>query len=249
MRFKHYLTILIAISLTGALYAFLPEKGDAVAHISFPVGKVSVVAQGETKLKKARFNKKLYNGDKVKTAKNSRCEIKFADGSVVRIDQNSIYTIEQSAISQKSKKVNSSLSIGSLWANIKKLVTSNDSWNLRGPSAVVAVRGTIYRMEAAADKTAKVLVYEGSVNVNPSSSEAVSPQQQKSSGKPTQINGPTQIKGPSVVSLKQWVEIVKAQQQIVVKPDGSYKKTDFSLEEDAKSSWVKWNLERDKLIK
>ena len=39
------------------------------------------------------------------------------------------------------------------------------------------------------------------------------------------------------------------QQQIIVKPDGSYQKSDFNLAQDAQSSWVKWNLERDKLIK
>ena len=63
------------------------------------------------------------------------------------------------------------------------------------------------------------------------------------------VQGPQQVQGPKQVTLEEWVEIVKAQQQIVIKPDGSYQKSDFNLAEDSKNSWVKWNQERDKLLK
>jgi hypothetical protein len=67
-------------------------------------------------------------------------------------------------------------------------------------------------------------------------------------GKPTEVQGPVEVQGPREVSMEEWYEIVKAQQQILIKPDGSYQKSDFNLADDAKSSWVKWNMERDKLL-
>ena len=105
-------------------------------------------------------------------------------------------------------------------------------------------------MDAMEDKSSKVLVYEGTVNVGPPSwAPGSGAQGQNQGGPPRQVQGPTQVKGPSQVTLEQWVEIVKAQQQIVVQPDGSFQKSDFDLVADAQSSWVKWNMERDKLIK
>ncbi len=250
MRTKIIFTITGLILLSTILSAFMFQEKESVAKISFPVGNVHVIAKGKTKMAKAGFNYKLYSGDKVKTQKQSRCEIKYNDGSIVRIDQQSIYTIVNYQKNVKEKKVESFLSLGSIWANIKKLAGKTDNWLLRGPSAVVAVRGTVYRMDANEDKTSKVLVYEGSVNVAPPGWDPTGASSgKKKDDKPKYVQGPTVVSGPKVVTLEEWVEIVKAQQQIVVQPDGSFKKSEFNMEEDAKSSWVKWNKERDKLIK
>jgi hypothetical protein len=62
------------------------------------------------------------------------------------------------------------------------------------------------------------------------------------------VQGPVQVQGPTEVSLKQWFEIIKAQQQIVVRPDGTYAKSEFNLQDDEKLEWVQWNKERDKLL-
>lgn len=250
MRIKIFFTIIGLVWLSIMLSAFIFLEDDSVAKISFPVGNVHVIPKGKTQMAKAGFNYKLYSGDKVRTQKKSRCEIKYNDGSIVRIDQQSIYTIVNYQQKGKKKKVESFLSIGSIWANIKKLAGKTDNWLLRGPSAVVAVRGTVYRMDANADSTSKVLVYEGSVNVAPPSWDPTGASTGgKKDSKPKYVKGPSVVSGPKVVSLEEWVEIVKAQQQIVVQPDGSYKKSEFNMDEDAKSSWVKFNRERDKLIK
>ena len=66
-------------------------------------------------------------------------------------------------------------------------------------------------------------------------------------GRIDRAQGPVQIQGPREVSLREWFEIIKAQQQIVVRPDGSYARSDFNLEEDAKLEWVQWNKERDQM--
>ena len=241
-------TTLLLVSFALSAYNFW--QVPAVAKITFPLGNVLVLPKGEKKMQKAGFNQDLHSGDKVKTEKQARCEIKYTDGSIVRIDEQSIYTIEKAELKQNKKEVESSLSLGRLWANIKKLASSSDNWLLRGPSAVVAVRGTVYRMDANADSSSRILVYEGSVNVGPPSwAPGSGAQGQNQGGPPRQVQGPTQVQGPRQVTLEQWVEIVKAQQQIVVQPDGSFQKSDFDLVADAQSSWVKWNQERDKLVK
>jgi len=241
-------SIILAGFIFISAYAVLTTK--SVAKISFPMGNVLVLKKGQKRMSKGTFNMNLYNGDKVKTQAESRCEIKFNEGSIVRIDEQSIYTIHKAEENAKKKEVESELSIGRLWANIKKLARSTDKWNLRGPSAVVAVRGTIYRMDANQDSSVQVRVYEGSVGVSPPPPPPVgaAPTAPKM-GKPQQVQGPVEVQGPREVSMEEWFEIVKAQQQIYIKPDGSYQKSDFNLVDDSKSAWVKWNMERDKLIR
>jgi len=238
----------ILIAAVFVLLSFKVPEVPVVGEISFPLGNVLVYEKGKTRATKATFKMPLHNGDKIETKKTSRCEMKFKDGSVVRIDEQTIYTIDHAQFKEKEKQVEASLSLGRLWANVKKLFSRSDSWKLKSPAAVVAVRGTIYRMDAAADSSTTVRVYEGNVAVSP----PVPPSQQQgmgvAPGKPQQVAPPTQVQGPKQVSVEQWIEIIKAQQQIVVRPDGSYTKSDFDMQQDAESEWVKWNQERDKLL-
>jgi len=75
------------------------------------------------------------------------------------------------------------------------------------------------------------------------------PQQPKGPiGPPRDVPGPTDVQGPRDVTMAQWLEIVKAQQQVVIRPDGRYEKSDFDVLEDGKSDWVQWNKKRDELL-
>jgi hypothetical protein len=67
-------------------------------------------------------------------------------------------------------------------------------------------------------------------------------------GPPTDVPGPTDVAGPRDVSESEWMEIIKAQQQIVIGADGSFKRSDFDPVEDAQSDWVQWNKKRDELL-
>jgi hypothetical protein len=234
--------IILVAALTA--FSFSPEQ-PSVGKVSFPLGNVLVLSQGETRFQKATFNMPIKNGDKVETKKESRCEITYHDGSIVRIDEQSIYTIEKATIDEEKKEVESSLSIGKLWANLKKLIRGKDSWKLKSPAAVVAVRGTVYRMNAGADSSTQVLVYDGQVDVRPAMAGSGQSGLGAVPGPPRQVQAPTQVAGPTQVSMQQWFEIIKAQQQIVVRPDGSYAKSDFNMQEDEKLDWVQWNKKRD----
>ncbi|GAB4338989.1 MAG: hypothetical protein Kow0037_23480 [Calditrichia bacterium] len=236
--------ILITIILLGMLWA---QNGpEPVGKITFPLNRVFVLRAGTDRLMTAHFNMDVFPGDKIETKKESRCEITLKNGSVVRIDENSIYTLEQVKIKDEHIKAESSLSLGKLWATIRKLVSSDDYVKVKSPSAVIAVRGTIYRVNVAPDSTTQVRVYEGAVAVNPALASAPAAQPEtRPNWPPKDVEGPQDVQGPRDVSVEEWLEIVKAQQQIVVRKDGSYQKSDFNMEDDAQSDWVQWNLKRD----
>ena len=244
IKIKNFIIIILVATF---IVSFKIEE-PVVGKISFPLGNVLLLSKGATRYQKAYLNMPLRNGDKIETKKTARCEITFNDKSVVRIDEQTIYTIEKVEIWVEKKEVSTFLFFGKLWANVKKLIAGKDSWRLKSPSAVVAVRGTVYRMNAGADSSSQVLVYEGNVAVSPAMQTTGQQGSITPPGQPRQVQGPQQVQGPKQVTMGQWLEIIKAQQQIVVKPDGSYAKSDFNMEEDAKLAWVKWNLERDKML-
>ena len=126
---QHSIKVLVVLIAGLTAFSFSPEQAS-VGKVSFPLGNVLVLSKGETRFRKATFNMPIVNGDKVETKKQSRCEITYHDGSVIRIDEQSIYTIEKATIAEDKKEVESSLSIGKLWANLKKLIRGKDSWKL-----------------------------------------------------------------------------------------------------------------------
>jgi hypothetical protein len=244
IKMKNFFILLLVATF---IVSFKIEE-PAVGKITFPLGNVLLLPKGATRYQKVYLNMPVRNGDKIETKKTARCEITFNDKSIVRIDEQTIYTIEKAEIGAEKKEVSSFLFLGKLWANVKKLIAGKDSWRLKSPSAVVAVRGTVYRMNSEADSSSQVLVYEGNVAVSPAAKTTGKQGSITPPGKPTQVQGPQQVQGPKEVTMGQWLEIVKAQQQIIVKPDGSYAKSEFSMEDDAKLDWVKWNNERDKML-
>lgn len=227
---------------------------EPVGKITFPLNRVFVLSAGSSELKMAHFNMDIFPGDKIETKKESRCEITLKNGDVIRIDENSIYTLEDVKITEKTVKAESFLSLGKLWSTVQKVFSKDDYYKVKSPSAVIAVRGTIYRLNVNPDSTTQLRVYDGAVEVQPAPRSTgmnvppPKPGQPGQVGPPRDVPGPTDVAGPQDVSMEEWLEIIKAQQQITIRPDGTYQKSEFDMEEDAKSDWVQWNKKRDKLL-
>jgi len=235
------------------LVAFTSASQEPVGKITFPLNRVFVIPEGSSELKMAHFNMDVFPGDKIETKRESRCEITMANGDVVRIDENSIYTLEEVKASEKTIQASSFLNVGRLWATIRKIFTEDDYVTVKSPTAVIAVRGTIYRLDVDEDSSTTLRVYDGEVEVTPavpgkSSLIPQRPDTPKPVGPPRDVQGPTDVQGPRDVTEAQWLEIVKAQQQMVIRPGGRFERSEFDLLEDGKSDWVQWNKKRDELL-
>ena len=112
------------------------------------------------------------------------------------------------------------------------------------PTAIAGVHGTVYQSTVNSDKSAEVKVYDGEVAV----SGVQPPTKAPAPGKPQEVKGPHEIAGPKEVSMEEWTYILKALQQINIRPDGSATKPfRFSIEEDL-NDWVRWNQQLDEAI-
>lgn len=243
-RKVHWATLLL---LVFVLLASPQSSLEPVGKITFPLNRVFVLRSGSEKLAMAYFNMDVFPGDKIETKKESRCEITLNNGDVIRIDENSIYTLEKIEVTESTVHAESFLNVGKLWSNIKKIFSKSDYFRIKSPAAIIAVRGTVYRVDIAADSTTEVYVYKGQVQVSPWKAGMGMQQGYRPGQKPQVVPGPTQVQGPTEVSMETWFEIVKAQQQLTIHPDGRYEKRDFDPLQDSQLEWVQWNIKRDQI--
>jgi hypothetical protein len=238
-----FLSLILAPLLTAQAQA-----AKTIGSFTFILGgpqDVQIRTRGSAVWSAAKLGLGVKDGDAVKTQKESRCEIKLLDASVIRIGEVSDFEFTQANISAVQRKVKAELKSGQVYVNLNTQTSAASSFQIKAPTAVCAVRGTIYRVDG--DSTTQCTVYDGTVQVGPAQLWGQPIKRSGGSLQPFQVPGPTQIPGPYEVSLDQWVQIVKGF-QIRVRADGKYNKSQFDQTKDAQLDWVKWNKEMDTKI-
>jgi hypothetical protein len=241
-------TVTIILAAFGSIGSQSSTSTTTIGKINFILGKefeVTIRHASDAKWFPVRLKMDIRRGDRIKTAGETRCEIKLNDGSIIRMGENSEFDFQQSNLSKSTRQVEAGLSIGKIWAVVTKWANPKDQFSVKSPTAVCAVRGTIYRMEA--DSTTRVAVYDGQVDVGPTQDLRQQLQQQRPPGAPVQVPGPTQVPGPFQVSLEQWVRLVEGY-QMEVRSNGRYARTKIDSTAEAQVDWVRWNKERDRLL-
>lgn len=265
MKTGKFILLLLAIGILLNSDVPGPKK---VAKINFLIGNIQIIKKNSHQLFSARVNSPLFVGDRVETKKESRCEIMYDNGNVVRLDENSIYRI--ASIEENKRKTESELSFGKLWANIVKLFGGGQSFIVKTPTAVAAVRGTIYQIQQDSISSA-FKVYDGSIGVAPMLEE------EKPSDSIFVVN-----KGEAFTMVTNFEEYMKQQeeayQKFLKEQEEAFQKfmqedqkafmefkrkdaEDFEkfkqyhvlkekmdLEQEKRDEWVKWNMERDKIL-
>jgi len=248
---KRYAGFALAL-ITGLFFCAAAATADNApqteAVVTMVQGTARVFTQGAPSGRLLHKGDKLRKEHEVKVAEKSRIEIRFPDGTVMRLSEKSRLKMSEVSYNKKTegKNVKVDLSLGKLWANVKKIVTPDSSVEVKTANAVAGVRGTVYRINVEEDQSALVKVYEGSVYV-------ASPPKEATGKPPVQVAKPSEVPGPREVpkpfhevTMEEWTVIVKAMQQISVSPQGvASKPQDFDPKADA-DDWVKWNQERDK---
>ena len=226
-----------------------PAAGTA-AVVTMVEGNAQVFSKGAMRGRPLKKGSNLKKEDEIRAGERSRVEVRFPDGTIMRLSEKSRLAMNEVQYDKKteSKNVKVGLSLGKLWAKVKKLVTPDSTVEVKTSNAVAGVRGTVYRVNVEDDQSAMVKVYDGSVYV-------ASPPKGETGQPPTQVQAPVPVPGPHEVpppyhevSMEEWHVIVKSMQQISISPDGvASQPQDFDPKADA-DDWVKWNQERDKQL-
>ncbi|MDP8205660.1 MAG: FecR family protein [Candidatus Electryonea clarkiae] len=257
MRIWRKTTILFFLSmvmLTAIL--FLGAAKSPVGKITFFIGDIRVRPIGQKTWDKASLNHDVYNGYSIRAGKESRVELTLADKSVIRIGENAIFEVENLKMKDGSLSGETKLPFGKMWSKMKKL--GADGVKVKSPNAVMAIRGTTFRADAAIDSSLSLWVYEGQVDVNQLSNlqheeeKQLQPPQQTPvpGGPPVPVQPPDRrpVPGPYQVTLSEWLQIT-AGMKLNLRSDGMYSHEAFDLDQDKEDNWVGWNMSRDSEIK
>jgi len=241
------LRLLLTAGGVGLLAVWLAFAAPAaqIGSVTFLLGgpgDIQVQHTGSTVWDSVKLKMAILDGDLLKSRVESRCEIKLLDGTIIRIGENTTFHFTEANIKEKLRQVKADLQAGEVWVNVPTTKNSKNSFQIKAPTAVCAVRGTVYRIDA--DSTTKCVVYDGTVSVGPISQWGKPLPRTGKSLQPYPVPGPSQVPGPYQVTLEQWQQIVKGY-QIVVRADGKFSSEKVDEHQDAALDWVKWNKQLD----
>jgi hypothetical protein len=233
----------------GQASAVEKTKPGTEASVTALQGSAQAFAQGSPAGRMLKKGDRLGKDQEIRVGERSRIELRFPDGTVMRLSERSRLVMHDVLYSNKTehKRVKVNLGVGKLWANVKKLMTADSSVEVRTTNAVAGVRGTVYRVNVDEDKSAMIKVYDGSVYVaNPPKDAS---QAHASPEPPHEVSGPHEVPPPyHEVTREEWTAIVQAMQQISISPQGVPSKPESFDPKADTDDWVRWNQERDKQV-
>lgn len=139
------LSILLLLALGSTSRAL--GEGEQGASFSSVTGKVKLL-NPKGKSQKAIKGQAVHPGDTVQVEYNSKATVGLPDGSSLDIGANSRLTITSLSIpSPQRKNFSFKLLLGDLLAQVKKLATSNSSFEVEAGGTVCGVRGTKFHMD------------------------------------------------------------------------------------------------------
>ena len=185
-------------------------NADFIGEVDFKMGELKVKNVKLKNWKELEEEDPVSVGDTLRTGKESKCEIVLNDGSIIRLNENTIYSIDAMK-NEKSKVIFKGMLIkGQVWTNVDKKDKRERDFEVKTPVAVAAVIGTNYRLNYDGSMT-EIAVMEGKVKadlVDEKKKELKIGKKKKSFG-PKEVNAPKEIPGPFEVTLEEWIMIVK----------------------------------------
>ena len=248
MRFK-----LPAICLLSILTLFVFNTnsfcGDEIGEITFILGEAEVCRKATGIWESVTYESKIMHGDIIKIKEESRCEVTMADNSIIRMGENSEFDFSNVEIDAGDVGGSGILSLGTIWTNLEHISAGNKPISVQTPTSLMAVRNTVFKVDLNEDTTTTLQVYQGAVDVKLTEEmEKRLKIDEGRTGPPEQIEGPKEVPGPYEVTLQEWMTIV-AGMQINIRKDGKYHSFKFDMDKSIEDEWIRWNLERDALLK
>ena len=151
-----------ALFLSFFIPVNLPAEAVFYGELNDLKGRVEMSNGASGEYKPASGGMPVQSGDRVKTFNDSSCNLELDDGSLIFVGENTEMSADLLSISADKHSSKFSLFLGRVIANIAK--TKNTKMEIHSPTAVAAVRGTEFAVEATAEKT-DVGVFSGQIGV------------------------------------------------------------------------------------
>ncbi|MDD5673104.1 MAG: FecR domain-containing protein [Chitinivibrionales bacterium] len=160
---------MVACLAVGVTFGFAQQAGggnEERVTVKTMVGQVEVRSGGTAVWRAARIGLPVRMGWDVRTYVESKAELEFESGTILRIGENSVVTLSKLLANKGAGESNSGVKVGTgqIWANVKKLTSTKSKFDFETPTAVASIRGTRLGINVGKEGTA-IEVYEGTVMV------------------------------------------------------------------------------------
>jgi hypothetical protein len=119
-------------------------KAANTGTLTVEAPEVTVLKKGAAKFVTAKRKQKVRAGDTVQTGPSGFAEIAFPDGSVTRLDNNTVFTIDRLVMTTGQRQVEGTVSAGQTWNRVQKLSENEQFQQGNGNGATAAVLGTAF---------------------------------------------------------------------------------------------------------
>ena len=157
------LSLAAAGLLCGLMIGPARAQDRVSAEMTGIVGKVSAV-RGTGAARPLALNSKVMVGETVVTAPGARARLKFTDGSVTTLGENTEFRITRYSLNGDERHVFIDLVTGLARSVVSKM-SPKSSFEIQTPTAVAAVRSTVFCVEQHTDGKMEAVVVEGSLAV------------------------------------------------------------------------------------
>ncbi|MFO1478816.1 MAG: FecR domain-containing protein [Turneriella sp.] len=141
--------------------ASLGKKPAAI--VVYKSGKAQYARAQENTWKEVFVKLGLYSEDQVKTGAASTVHLQLSNQTILRLQPQSFIIINK--IEKNSRDAVFTLQEGNLHASVESMRKSGGRLMVRTPSAVAAVRGTVFELQASA-QSSSLACHEGQVDVS-----------------------------------------------------------------------------------
>lgn len=230
-----------AALLAAAARAGAPAVAAPAGTVTFLAGEATRAAGESAPAEPLAAGGAVRAGDVLETRRRTRLEVRLADGSVLRLGPSSRAVVAAAAFggTPAERDVSARLLVGKVWANVARAVGGAARFEVETEHAVAGVRGTTFRVDAAADRSVVVKVYSGTVAV----AQGAVPRPAHEGGTGA---GRQRVPGPREVTREQWERIVTGMMQVRVSADGVPGEPEaFALADPGADEWETWNRGRD----
>ncbi|MBI3929303.1 MAG: FecR domain-containing protein [Armatimonadetes bacterium] len=151
-------TVLVLAALALADPMELAGSTAAIAYV-----ENSVQIKGSGGWTRADVGDVLAPGSRIKTGKGSTAALVLSDETMIKLAENTEFVLVDLRESENGNFVRKfQLTLGRVWADVTPSKSSGSTFEIQGPDAVAAVRGTAFEVDAT-DTGTEINVFEGKV--------------------------------------------------------------------------------------
>ena len=171
--FGFMLLIVVLIFMSHALAIV-----QRVAVVDSITGSAKLIRDGEGAPVSLKVGQLVHAGDVIRTGPDGSVELRWARwaGAMrIKIGPDTKFTVKRAVTNRSTGVEESRLRVdeGSIWVRLRRALAGKSKFEVETPTAVAAVRGTIFRVTVRSDGTSEVSVWKGTVSVETEKGEAV----------------------------------------------------------------------------